>query len=233
MGVVQAAAMALYGDLAHKPALPALLPPALGMALARPLGSRRAPALLRAAYAQALLHRGARAAAAAIVADLPDGAAAADLRGQLAEVSGDPARALPYYVAARDFERAQQLIDVDDANGGVSGDMALEQQLVLALSSDADAGGRARALWRLGQLTEEETRASASRAASMALSRRALGWYERALALAPNDETYLLAAGQQALTVGDKAAATRYYERALDAVPNSAAARNGLDRARS
>jgi hypothetical protein len=63
LGAVQVAAMALYGDLANPPAIPALLPPALGMALAQPLQSRLAPALLRAAYAQALLHRGDRTAA--------------------------------------------------------------------------------------------------------------------------------------------------------------------------
>ena len=46
--------------------------------------------------------------------------------------------------------------------------------------------------------------------------------YERALALAPNEETYLLAAGYQSLVNGDTASAARLYARAAAVVPNSA-----------
>lgn len=228
---VQVGSMAMYGDLAQPPAVPALLAPAAGIALGRPLGSPRAPAFLRSAYAGALLHRGDVAGAAAIVAGLPDGPAAADLRGQLAELRGDPDAALPWYARARDFERAQRLIDAYDAQGRLAQAAALEARLVDVLSGGSAAGVRARALWRLGQLTQEQ--AAADPADAGALSWRALRMYERALKIAPNEETYLLAAGQQALTLGDKIAAARYYLRALEAVPNSADARAGLARARS
>jgi tetratricopeptide (TPR) repeat protein len=228
--VVQIASMALYGDLAHAPAVPALLPPELGIRLARPLGSPAAPPLLRALYAQALLHRGATSAAAAIVAALPDGADAADLRGQLAESAGNAPEALGWFARARDVERAQRLIDADDAAGHAAHAAVLEAQLVAVLGADADTGVRARALWRLGQLTAEQ--AQAAGAAGDPLARRALAWYERALQLAPNDETFLLAAGGQSLAVGDAASAERFFRRALEAVPNSAEAREGLARAR-
>jgi tetratricopeptide (TPR) repeat protein len=88
----------------------------------------------------------------------------------------------------------------------------------------------------LGQIVQERAAAQSTAtrdAERRALERRALDWYERALTLAPNEETYLLAAGQQALTLGDKAAARGYYLRALEAVPNSADARAGLQRAGS
>jgi tetratricopeptide (TPR) repeat protein len=235
LGGVQFASMALYGDLAQPPAVPPLLAPAVGGILAGPLRSPRAPVFLRTAYAQALLHRGEIPAAEAVVAQLPAGPEVADLQGQVAESRGDAAAAIESYARARDFERAQRLIDAYGA-AHVEGAEQLEARLAARLGDSADAGVRARALWRLGQLTQ--TRAAAAPAASpaserLALERRALRLYERALALAPNEETYLLAAGQQALTIGDKPAARGYYLRALDAVPNSADARAGLQQAGS
>lgn len=230
LAAVQIASMALYGDLAQPPAVPALLPPALGMALARPLGSPVLPAVLRAAYARALLHRGDAGAAAAIVAQLPDGPATDDLRGRLAELHGDLAAALPFYAKARDFERAQRLIDAVEATAGPAHAAALEARLVDMLGAPADTGLRARALWRWGQLTQGIAYTDRT---DRGAAQRALALYERALELAPNEETYLLAAGQQALTIGDKVAAARYYERALEAVPDSADAKTGLQRARS
>jgi tetratricopeptide (TPR) repeat protein len=227
---VQVASMAMYGDLAHPPAVPALLPPALGIALGRAFTAPPAPAFVRAAYARALLHRG-EPAAAAIVAGLPDGPAAAELHGQLAEAQDDPAAALRWYARARDFERAQRLIDAYDNTAHRLQAIGLETELARALSGDADAGVRARALWRLGQLTAAQGFADAPQRS--VLGRRALTLYERALEIAPNDETYLLAAGEQALELGDTAAAAAFYRRALDAVPNSADARAGLDRAHS
>ncbi len=223
--------MSLYGDLANPPAIPALLPPALGIALGRPLRSAKLPPALRSAYARALLHRGDTAAAAAIVERLPDGADAADLRGQLAEGESEPARALRWYVRAHDFERAQRLIDLSDTPRRLGHAQALEAELVAALAGESDAGVRARALWRQGQITNEAAAADPANAAT--LQRRALSLYERALALAPNEETYLLAAGRQALNLGDKAAAAAFYGRALEAVPDSADAQAGLVQARS
>ena len=231
LGLIQSASMALYGDLARWPAVPALLPPALGEKLARPLRARWAPPALRAAYAQALLHRGNAGAASAIVATLPDLPAVADLRGQLAELVPDSPAALAAYVRAGDFERAQRLIDIRVAAGDNVAAAGLERELVDALSGTGRAPVRARALWRLGQITQVRSTADPER--RTALARESLGYYEQALTIAPNEETYLLAAGQQALTLGYKSAATRYYQRALEAVPDSADARAGLVRART
>ncbi len=217
--------MAVYGDLANAPAVPLLLAPAAGLQLARPLGSGSAPAALRIAYAGALVHRGRLAAAQAIVDSLPDSADVDDLRGQLFELRSDPADALTAYARAHDFERAQRLIDDRDAAGELPAAAHLEAHLVEVLAGERDAGIKARALWRFGQITQEEGAASRDPHVS---ARRSLQLYEAALQIAPNEETYLLAAGRQALTVGDKPAALRYYRRALDAVPASVDARRGL-----
>jgi tetratricopeptide (TPR) repeat protein len=233
LGIVQLTSMAVYGDLAHPPAVPALLPPRLGLALARRLGGAYAPPGLRTAYAQALLHRGDTAAAAAIVATLPDGIAAAELRGQLAQARNDPDAALADYARAGDFERAQGLIDERLASGRVADAARFERELTAALTGGGQAAVRARALWRLGQITQFQAAADPDAQRQARLERSALVSYEQALAIAPNEETYLLAAAQQALTLGDKPLAIRYYTRALDAVPASADARAGLERARS
>ncbi len=226
---VQLASMALYGDLATSPSVPAALPMALGRRLGAPLARKRVPGVLRIAYARALLHRG-DARAVALIATLPDDADAADVRAQLAERGGDTAGALALYARAGDFERAQRLIDAQAAAGNTAAAQALELALVRQLSGNGEATVRARAWWRLGQITA--SLASLESAREIALEREALAYYDAALALAPNEETYLLAAGEEALDLGDRVAAARYYARALDAVPDSVDARTGLARAR-
>lgn len=231
LGTVQLVSMAFYGDLAQSPAVPAFVAPSIGFALGRPLAAMQAPVFARVAYARALLHRGATPAAAAIVMGLPDSTDAADLRGQIAELQGQPDRALAAYARAGDFERAQRLIDLRVAARQYAQAALLEGILVDRLQGAGQAAVRARAFWRLGQIVQMQAAVDPARGARF--EREALGWYERALALAPNEETYLLAAGEQALTIGDKTAALRYYLRALDAVPGSADARTGIERARS
>jgi Flp pilus assembly protein TadD len=95
------------------------------------------------------------------------------------------------------------------------------------LRGDPSAGEvTGQAWWRLGQLQAAQGDRDPSQRA--ATGREAETSYERALALAPNEETYLLAAGYQSLANGDRAAATRWYTRAAEVVPNSADAFAGL-----
>jgi len=230
-GAVQVASMSVYGDLASRPSVPASLPASLGLRVARPLGAPAAPAFARAAYARALLHTGNAEAAVPIIAALPASSTTDDLRGQLAQALGRPTDALRAYARAGDIERAQTLIDDRVAAGDLASAAGFERELVDVLAGDARAAVRARAWWRLGQITQ--LAAVAAPADRLAAERTALDDYVRALAIAPNEETYLLAAGQQALNIGDKPLAERFYRRALDVVPASADARAGLDRARS
>lgn len=230
-GCVQLAGMALYGDMAQAPSVPGLLPVGLGIAIAQPLANPHAPALLRAAYARAILHRGDLAGAATIVQTLPPSADRSEIEGTIAEQRGDLRTAANAYLAARDVEHAQSLVDALEQRGHADEARTLEADLVANSTGSVDQENHARTLWRLGQLTQVYA-TTLSGAAARAQSRASLRLYDEALALAPSDETFLLAAGQQALTLGDRAAAATYYQRALDAVPNSADARHGLERAR-
>jgi len=228
---VQLASTAFFGDLAAAPAFPRIVSPAVGFTLARPLADPRAPAALRAAYARGLLHRGDVAGAQAIVETLPPIADRFELAGAIAERRADFSAAARAYLAARDVEHAQSLADALERKGQLHAAIALETELVAHSTGAVDAENRAVTLWRLGQLTQARAAQQPS-ARSRHDSREALRYYDEALALAPSDETFLLAAGQQALTLGDRAAAAAYYERALEAVPNSDDARRGLERAR-
>jgi len=225
--LVQVTSMAFYGDLAVAGSLPSHLPPGAGLALAQAAHLETGPAPVRAALAGALIHRGRLDAAARIVANLPPGTGSAELRGRLAEARGDGSAALDGFIAAGDVEHAQTLVDRLERTGALPAAIAAQDHLIAALG---DGSGHtevlAIALWRRGQL-EEDAAVHGARPRG-AHERAALAFYDRALALAPRDETFLLAAGRQALVLGDRAGAHTYYQRALDAVPNSVDARDGL-----
>lgn len=219
LGAVQLASSAAYGDVAARVSLPAALH-AADPTLLRPLIGGRA------ARAAAALHDGNLATAQRLIATLPDDAATADLRGQVAQARGDRAAAIAQYVRAGDVTRAQSLIDALAATDTAQA-LADQRALVAALRDDPGASEvTGQAWWRLGQL--QAAQAAADPAQRAALGREAERSYERALALAPNEETYLLAAGYQSMVIGDVAASGRWYAHAAEVVPNSADAYAGL-----
>jgi tetratricopeptide (TPR) repeat protein len=219
LGSVQLASSAAYGDLAVRPSLPAAL-------------HDRAPNLLRpllggpAARAAAAIHSGDLAGAQRLVAALPRGPDTADLRGRIAQAKGDLTSAITAYVEAGDVVRAQALIDALAATDPQAA-LRDQQRLVAALHDKPNAAEVAgEAWWRLGQLQAAAGyRDGANRSRYW---RDAEASYEHALALGPNEETYLLAAGFQSLANGDLPAATRFYTHAAEVVPNSADAYAGL-----
>jgi tetratricopeptide (TPR) repeat protein len=219
LGAVQLASSAAYGDLAVRASLPAVLH-AVAPRLFRPLlGGPRA-------QADAALHDGDVATAERLAAALPDDAATADLRGRIAEARGDRAGAVTAYVRAGDVVRAQALIDRLAASDPAAA-LADQERLVTALRDDRDAAEVAgQAWWRLGELRAAAGYRDAAR--RTALWRSAEDAYAHALAIAPNEETYLLAAAYQSLANGDVAAAQRFYARAAEVVPDSADAFAGL-----
>ena len=219
LGAVQLASSAAYGDLAARPLLPAAL-------------HERAPRLLRPfvgdarARAAAAVHEGDLAAAEQLIAALPEDAQTADLRGRIAAARNDRDAAIREYVRAGDVVRAQALIDAL-ATTAPARALADQERLVAAHADDPNAAEvRGEAWWRLGQLQAAVGYRDAAQ--RPALWRKAEASYERALALAPNEETYLLAAGYQSLVNGDVAASQRWYARAAEVVPNSADAYAGL-----
>jgi Tfp pilus assembly protein PilF len=82
----------------------------------------------------------------------------------------------------------------------------------------------AEAWWRLGQLAS----VLATQSERERWLRKGQNDYDRALALAPFSEKYLLAAGFQALTLRNSNAALSYFSRAIDVNPASALAYAGL-----
>lgn len=220
LGAAQLASSAVFGDLATSPSLPAAL-------------HRSAPDLLRPlllggaqAQAQAAIHTGELTQAATLLAPLGQDDTTTDLRGQLAQARGAPAEALADYVAAGDFVRAQAQID-DFAQRDPAEALREESLLVARLAGDPRAAEIAgQAWWRLGVLQAAAGyRDPAHRRQDW---RAAETSYERALAEAPNDENYLLAAAYQSLANGDPDAAHVRYERALAVDPASAPAYAGL-----
>ena len=219
LGAVQLASSAAYGDLAVRPSLPALLHASVPE-LFRPLiGGPEA-------RAAAALHDGDVDEAARLVAGLPDDQEIADLRGQIAEARGDRDAAADEYVKAGDVQRAERLIDALVARD-LPRALAYQERLVAGLQTDPNAAEvLGEAWWRLGQL---QAGAGYRDPAKRAQYRRdAEASYERALELAPNEETYLLAEAYQTLADGDPQASLRYYRRAADVVPDSLDAWTGL-----
>ena len=219
LGAVQLASSAAYGDLAVRPSLPAAL-------------HDRIPALLRpllggpAAQAAAAIHNGDLATAQRLVDALPPGQDRADLCGRIAQAQGDVTTAIAAYVEAGDVVRAQALIDALAATDPRAA-LRDQQRLVAALHDDPNAAEvSGEAWWRLGQIQAAAGyRDAADRTRYWHAAETS---YEHALALGPNEETYLLAAGFQSLANGDRNAARRFYAHAADVVPNSADAYAGL-----
>lgn len=219
LGAVGLASSAAYGDLAVRPSLPAALHDRAPLLLRPLLGDARA-------QAAAAIHDGDLTTAQRLTASLPGDAGAADLRGRLAEARGDRDGAVTEYVRARDEVRAQALID-EIARRDPLRALVEQARLVRVLADDPNAGEvLGEAWWRLGQLQAAAGYAEPARRG--AAWRDAQTSYERALELAPNEETYLLAAGYQSLANGDPRAAGRFYARAAEVVPNSADAVAGI-----
>ncbi len=219
LGGVQLASSAAYGDLASGASLPALLHRVAPQLFAWALPGAHAKAA-------AALHAGDLPLAERIIATLPDDAETADLRGRLAQARGDRAAAVAAYVRAGDVVRAQALIDATAAADPARA-LADQERLVAGLRDARDATEvTGQAWWRLGELRAAAGYRDAAHRAQ--LWRSAESAYEHALQLAPNEETYLLAAAYQSLANGDAAAAQRWYARAADVVPDSADAFAGL-----
>ncbi len=220
LGAVQLASSAAYGDLAVRPSLPAAL-------------HDRAPRLLRPLLGDAR----ARAAAAIHEGDLAT-AAPPDRNAARRRAKRGPARP---HRASRGRPRRR---------GGV-----LRASRRRRARANPDRRARAatipRARWRTRNASSPPSTTTRAQARSRAKPGGA--WasckppqatatpraarhtgapretsYERALTLAPNEETYLLAAGYQSLANGDAQASERFYAHAAEVVPNSADAYAGL-----
>ncbi len=222
---VQLAADGLYGAAAAPGSLPQALAGDWPFALAERSGLERF-AGVRVALARGALARAEPGRAQALLAPLPASATVVDLRGRVALAADDPAQALRDFAAAGDFIAAQGAIDTLGARDPVR---ALAIVRAFARRLDTGVAGpeiAAEVEWREGQIAALAAAREPARA--RAYLRAALAAYGRALALAPDDEKYLLNDAYVALELGDVAAACATYARAAQVVPGSADALAGL-----
>jgi tetratricopeptide (TPR) repeat protein len=150
---------------------------------------------------------------------------AATVGGGLARTLGIAAPGL-----ADDVGAVRLQVERLDAAGDYRSARRLQRSFVARLRAEgANREVLADALWRLGQLDAEAGyREPAHRRVEW---ERALEDDRSALELIPLSVTVLLAAGNQALSNGDRVAASDYFRRALASDPASEAARRGLHRA--
>jgi tetratricopeptide (TPR) repeat protein len=223
--LIQLGASATYGELAAASSLPHAIAGDWALRDALALGLDRLPAL-REPLARAAVARGDDADAERLLAQLGNDPDADDLRGRLAQARGDRAAALHWFSQAGDFVAAQAGIDALAERDPV-------EALAVIRGFDRELGAGAAAPeiaaevdWREGQIAAAAAYAHPAERARY--DAQALDAYRRALARAPNEETYLLAFGYQALVVGQPAASEGAYRAAVRVVPDSVDAYVGL-----
>jgi tetratricopeptide (TPR) repeat protein len=184
----------------------------------------RAARLLLASLA---VRRGDAALAAERIAQLPPSHDRDELMARLHELRGERDAALRAYLAAGDVAVLATHVDALDRTGDYRAARALQERIVARLMDDPTRpDALADAWWKLGQLDAETGYREPPRRTPW--MRRAMRDYERAIALAPLAERYLIAAGNGALDLGDRQLAAFYFRRTLDADPTSALAFVGL-----
>jgi tetratricopeptide (TPR) repeat protein len=207
--------------------LPSRVPPAWSVAIYRLLDRVTPAPYVEETLAEAALARGDLRDAQRHAIALPPGPIRNDLLGRIALRSGEPLLAEEYFLVTPDIAA----IDADverRARRDPRAAYALEARFLVRLERlrthpDAVAEGD----WRMGLLAADLGYRSSSEE-RVRWMQRAVRCYERAVALAPYDERYLLSAGFQALLVGDLAAARAYFTRELRVDPRSADALAGL-----
>lgn len=217
LGLVQLGSDAIFARAGEPQSLPAHLQPALGVAIYRTI-DRAAPA----PYADAMLARAALDAgnvsqARAYAKRLPPSAVRDDLLAQAAAMRGDTRTAEAYFVRAGDIEAISRTVAaMTDSNP--AGAYALEAALLGRLRrSGTHPDAVAEAHWELGELAWRQQK-----------QQLAMQNYNRAIALSPLSEKYLLSAGFAAYQMKNVAGAQRDFARVLSQNPASAEAYAGM-----
>jgi len=229
LGVEQGVASVVLRDDARRPAWVRFVPAGLaarvdGLSPALPL-----PATLRLVLARRALAAWNFDLAAAHVARLPASRDRAELRGELAEHAGDTKASVEDFLEAGDLDDIQHRAESLAASG--RGDEALELEraaIERAERDPAQAGNLPEAYYRLGLLEQQLAYRIPDIAARAAPQTKSLADYIKAVELAPLEERYLIAAGNEEIDIGDLDSAPGYFRRALDADPGSADALAGL-----
>jgi tetratricopeptide (TPR) repeat protein len=219
LGAMQIASDAIDARAGVPGSIPARLSPALGARIDMVLARAMPLPSIEAMLARYDLDSGDLAAATAATAQLPGSSVRDELFGQIARSRGDHRLAMEYFLVAPDVAAVQAEIDrwarVDRASAYRLETRLLDRLIALTTHPDAVA----QAYWHLGKLETSPL--------------HALQDDQRAVALAPFSDTYMLAAASKELTLGRPARAARYYQRILDADPTNRDAIKGLAKLRN
>jgi tetratricopeptide (TPR) repeat protein len=188
------------------------------------------PEELRRVLAAGALARGDVARASRFAQTLRPGADRSALEGAIAQARGDDAGAIADYLAAGDLARLEDFTAAIAAHGDYTHALRLQAQTIATLQrTGAQNDTIAEAYYRDALLLQANAYArGATTPAGTALEVRSQAAYARAAALAPLEERYLIALGNQDLNLGrlDAARATFTHLRDLD--PGSVEGLTGL-----
>jgi tetratricopeptide (TPR) repeat protein len=187
------------------------------------------PAALRLVLARRALAAGNFELVAGHVARLPASRDRAELSGALAEHRGDPAAALRDFLEAGDLDGIEHRVEALAASGRGDEALALQRSAIARATGDpAQTGNVPEAYYRLGLLEQRLAYQIQDPGARTGPQQQSLADYRKAVELAPLEERYLIAAGNEEINVGDLDAASTFFQRARDSDPSSADALTGF-----
>ncbi len=229
LGAVQLASYSLYASVAAPGTLPARVPPRFGLAVYRAL-DRIAPApYVEATLAEYALEQGDTAAAQRYALRLPASPSRDELLARVALARGEATLALEYFLAAPDVDAVQRAAERLAAHSPAAGyqlERLLRVRLAL-LATHPDAV--AETYWRMGGLANRQAwREISGSPAQNRWLRRGLRAYDRAVALAPLSERYIIADANQADQLGEERRAEALFRQGADVDPGSGDAIAGL-----
>lgn len=226
LATVQLASGAIFSSAGSPTSLPAHLPLSLGVRMYSAVASVAPAAYAEAMLTRAALDQGRLAEAERTAKRLPPSAVRADFLGTIAQRRGDERAAQRYYLDAPDFFAIQRDVNrlaVLRPAAAYALEMKLRKRLA-ALTTHPDLVAETN--WRLGELATARSYADAKQRRSWLTT--GMRDYRRAIAVSPLSVKYLLAAGVQALALGDPPGAEGYFRRAVDVDPANADAYAGL-----
>lgn len=229
LGAVQLASYSLYAGVAAPGTLPTRIPAHFGLAVYRTL-DRIAPApYVEATLAEQSLEQGDAASAQRYALRLPASPSRDELLARVALARGEGSLALEYFLAAPDVDavqRAAERLATNSPDAGYQLERLLRVRLAL-LATHPDAV--AETYWQMGNLANRQAwREISGSPAQNRWLRRGLRAYERAVALAPLSERYIIADANQADLLGDEQRAAALFRQGADVDPGSGDAIAGL-----
>lgn len=210
LGAVQLGSDAVFARAGEPISLPAHLHPQLGVSIYRAVARIAQAPYVDGMLARAALDRGDAAHAQQYALLLPPSGTRDDLLGFAAQARGDDRAALQYFVSAGDIEAIDSAVDrlqYRDPAYAYRLESGLKQRLE---QSGTHPDAVAEAYWQLGRLAWMQSQ-----------RKLAMHNYERAIALSPLSEKFLLSGGFSAYEMHQYPLAQSYFQRVLSVNPAS------------